>query len=140
MHIFRSNIKWPLLYTSFLQYLLDLHDVRLVEENMLGAPKVFNHTAIKLIKYYQDKDEWYFMDVHLKYYDDKFMVHQDALECYLPTRFLASSSSSAPPPYIDVMPPDIILRCVCGVDSNHCSCHRGVFDFLFWCWGYWNQC
>lgn len=65
---------------------------------MLEAPKVFDSTIVKLMKYYKDKDEWFFLDVCGKIYDDKFVENKDAPEGYVTGRVSGLTTSSHTPP------------------------------------------
>lgn len=65
--------------------------------DLLKAPKVFDYIIVKLIKYYKDKDGWYNMDVHGKFYNDKSVANNDARGGYVQGRLYASAGSSIPP-------------------------------------------
>lgn len=66
---------------------------------------MFENTIIKLMKYYKDKDDWYYLDTHGKIYGDKFFSNKDDLDDYVSWKVTTPpDSSTRPPTSIDVLP------------------------------------
>lgn len=66
-----GNSKRSLFFSSFIQFILELNGIHSEEDDLHEAPKAFDKSIIKFMRYYLDEDGvYYFFDNHGRYVDE----------------------------------------------------------------------
>lgn len=74
---------------------------------MIEDPKVLNSPTVKLMRQYKDNEVWFYLGVHGKVYDIKFVENEDASKVYVLGNAFTPFTSSVRPRVPHVFPPKV---------------------------------